>query len=306
VPSLTFVATINAVLYTGASPVFVDIESLHRPLISLADAAAKLTAKTRAVIVMHYGGYVTNGDAWRDFATSHGLLLIEDAAHAAGAPHAGVQGHAAAFSFYGNKNMTTAEGGMVTAVDEAILHRVRQMRGHGMTSGTFQRFSNRTVGYDVTMLGYNYRMDELRAAVGLAQLKNLLPWNAKRKALTALYMRSLKQRCPEIGLPFADWQDTAAQSSSHHIMAIVLPEGADRQHIIDHMREAGVQTSNHYPAAHQFSFYRSRFPSVCLPQTEQYAGRQLTLPLHPRMNEGHVDQVVSALANAMAAISQEA
>lgn len=306
VPSLTFVATINAVLYTGASPVFVDIESLDRPLISLADAAAKRTAKTRAVIVMHYGGYVTNGDAWRDFATSHGLLLIEDAAHAAGAAHAGALGHAAAFSFYGNKNMTTAEGGMVTAVDETVLRNVRQMRGHGMTSGTFQRFSNRTVGYDVTMLGYNYRMDELRAAIGLAQLKNLLPWNAKRKALTALYVRSLKQRCPEVGLPFSDWQDTSVQSSSHHIMAVVLPEGADRQHIIDHMREAGVQTSNHYPAAHQFSFYRTRFPSVRLPQTEQYAARQLTLPLHPRMNEGHVDQVVSALANAMAAISQEA
>lgn len=301
VPSLTFVATINSVLYTGATPVFVDIESLERPLISIADAAAKCTAKTRAVIVMHYGGYVADRDAWQNFAASHGLLLIEDAAHAAGAEHAGTFGHAAAFSLYGNKNMTTAEGGVVISADETVLQNVRQLRSHGMTSGTFQRYSSRTVGYDVTMLGYNYRMDDLRAAVGLVQLKNLSLWNDKRRALTALYMRSLKQRCPEVGLPFSDWRDSSTQSSSHHIMSVVLPEDADRQLIIDQMRDAGIQTSNHYPAAHWFSFYRSRFPSVLLPQTERYSQRQLTLPLHPRMDEGQVDQVVSALANALAA-----
>src|SRR6266704_3723127 len=106
---------------------------------SLADAAAKCSDRTKAVIVMHYAGYLIDGDAWRDFAKSRHLLLIEDAAHAAGLDRAGTFGDAAVFSFYGNKNMTTAEGGMVVARDPKVRDRIRQMRAHGMTSGTFQR-----------------------------------------------------------------------------------------------------------------------------------------------------------------------
>jgi dTDP-4-amino-4,6-dideoxygalactose transaminase len=300
-PSLTFVATVNCVLYAGATPVFVDIEALDWPLISRVDAAAKCTARTKAVIVMHYAGYLSDREAWREFANSRGLLLIEDAAHAAGAEQAGTFGCAAAFSFYGNKNMTTAEGGVVTAADESVVETIRQMRNHGMTSGTFQRFSNRTVGYDVTMLGYNYRMDELRAAVGLAQLKKLTSWNDKRRTLTQLYMQWLSERCPSVGLPFANWRASAEQTSSHHIMPIVLPDNADRQSVIDGLRDVGIQTSNHYPPAHQFSFYRDRFPSVHLPQTEEFARRQVTLPLHPRMEEWQVERVADALADELGA-----
>ncbi len=113
VPALTFVATSNSVLYTGATPVFVDIESFDVPIMSLEDAAAKCTAKTRAVIIMHYAGYIADRDAWRAFADSRGLFLIEDSAHAVGADRTPVYGDAAVFSFYGNKNMTTAEGGMI-------------------------------------------------------------------------------------------------------------------------------------------------------------------------------------------------
>jgi dTDP-4-amino-4,6-dideoxygalactose transaminase len=300
VPSLTFVATINSVLYTNATPVFVDIESLDKPLISCADAASKCTDKTRAVILMHYAGYVADRDIWRHFAKSNGLLLIEDAAHAAGADRAGTFGHAAAFSFYGNKNMTTAEGGVVTAFDADVLDNVRQMRNHGMTSGTFQRFSDRTVGYDVTMLGYNYRMDDLRAAVGLAQLAKLPGWNRKRRSLTECYMKLLQELCPEVVVPFRNWQASSQVSSSHHIMPVVLPEHADRRDIIEHLRERGIQTSNHYPAAHQLSFYRNLFPSIFLPQSERFAKRELTLPLHPRMDEAQVEHVVAALAGALA------
>jgi dTDP-4-amino-4,6-dideoxygalactose transaminase len=298
VPSLTFVATVNCVLYAGASPVFVDIEGLDWPVISLTDAAAKCTARTRAVILMHYAGYVAEREAWRHFARSRGLLLIEDAAHAAGAEQVGTFGNAAAFSFYGNKNMTTAEGGVVTSPDRSVLENVRQMRNHGMTSGTFQRFSNQTVGYDVTMLGYNYRMDDLRAAIGLTQLRKLKIWNDKRRTLTQLYMGCLKERCPALGLPFGERKEPPPPSA-HHIMPVVLPEEADRQKVIDALRDVGIQTSNHYPAAHRLSFYRDRFPSVHLPQTEEYARRQLTLPLHPRMDASHVDRVATALKTAL-------
>jgi dTDP-4-amino-4,6-dideoxygalactose transaminase len=295
VPSLTFVATANSVLYAGAVPVFVDIESFDIPLISLADAASKCTTRTKAVVVVHYGGYLVDRDAWRAFADSRGLLLIEDAAHTVGTAWAGLLGDAAVFSFFGNKNMTTAEGGMVVARDPDVLARVRQMRSHGMTIGTLQRLSSRAVTYDVTTLGYNYRMDDLRAAIGLVQLRKLDRWNDKRKLLTEAYRRFVAAYCPGVSLPFS-----RTRASSHHILPAILPTGVDRQLVADKMRDAGVQTTVHYPPVHAFSWYRSRFPSVRLPQTEEFALRELTLPLHPKMEEWHVETVVQALAQALA------
>ena len=299
VPSMSFVATANSVLYTGAAPVFVDIESMEQPVISLADAAAKCTAKTKAVIVMHYAGYLVDKAAWRHFADSRGLLLVEDAAHAAGAEDVGTIGHATAYSFYGNKNMTTAEGGMVTAEDPAVLERIRQMRGHGLTIGTFQRLTNRAVNYDVTMLGYNYRMDELRAALGLTQLKNLAAWNQKRKVLTAIYIDLLSQRCPAIDIPFAQTQTAHRQKTANHIMPIVLPANVQRQNVINALRDAGIQTTMHYPPSHLMTMYQERDPTVRLPVTEEYSDRELTLPLHPKMEATHVEQVVAALEMAL-------
>ncbi len=210
VPSLTFVATANSVLYTGATPVFVDIVSPEFPLMCLDDAAAKCTKRTRAVILVHYAGYLADQKLWQDFARDRGLMLIEDAAHAAGVPGAGSFGVAAAFSFYGNKNMTTAEGGAVIASEKALCERIRQMRGHGLTAGTFQRHSSATPGYDVTLLGYNYRMDELRAALGLVQLQKLHEWNHKRKVLTEAYRMFLRERTPQIKIPFAQQDGVSA------------------------------------------------------------------------------------------------
>lgn len=295
VPSLTFVATVNSVIYAGATPVFLDIESLDVPLVSCADAAIKCGPKTKAVIVMHYAGSLVDRDAWREFADSRRLLLIEDAAHAAGVHGAGVFGDAAVFSFFGNKNMTTAEGGMVVARDQEVLGRVRQMRSHGMTIGTTERLRRRMVTYDVTTLGFNYRMDELRAAIGLVQLKSLTRWNETRKMLTDAYKASLKTWCPDVSLPFS-----RPRPSSYHILPALLPKGADQQHIADRMRDAGIQTSLHYPPVHWFSWYRSRFPSVRLPHTEEFALRELTLPLHPRLEESQVESVAEALAKALA------
>ena len=148
VPSLSFVATANAVVYAGATPVFVDVQSLNAPLISLADAAAKLTPKTRAVIVMHYAGHLVDGAAWCEFARQHGLVLIEDSAHAVGAGRLPIFGDLAVFSFYGNKNMTTAEGGMVVARRPEVLARVRLARSHGMTTSAVDRLLGHAM-YDV-------------------------------------------------------------------------------------------------------------------------------------------------------------
>ncbi len=294
VPSLTFVATANCVLYAGATPIFVDIESLETPLMSIEDAAAKCTQRTRAIILMHYAGYTAQLSEWRDFARQRGLFLIEDAAHAVGAKDVGRFSDGAAFSFYGNKNITTAEGGVVLAQSSEVLDRVRQMRGHGMTSGTVQRLTSRTPNYDVTMLGYNYRMDELRAAIGLAQLRRLAAWNAKRKTLTELYRVLLDEHCPAADVPFS-----RNAASSNHIMPVVLPESAERQNVVAHLRDAGIQTTIHYPPVHELSFYRSRLQSAHLPKTEEFARRELTLPLHPKMESLQVEAVVAALSSAL-------
>ena len=195
VPSMSFVATASVVVHAGAVPVFVDLDGLDRPHLSLADARARITPQTRAIIVMHYGGYPVDMPAWRALADEHGLLLFEDAAHAAGLTGpVGTLGDAAAFSFFTNKNMTTAEGGMVLVGDEDRRTRVRLLRSHGMTASTLDRDRGRAVGYDVVECGHNYRMDELRGALGLVQLDRLPAWNQTRRALTAGYRAALAWR----------------------------------------------------------------------------------------------------------------
>jgi len=294
VPSLTFTATVNAVLYCGATPVFVDIEGMDEPHLSFADAETKLTSKTKALIVMHYAGYLANMKAWRAFTDRRGLYLIEDAAHAPATDDVGRLSDAAAFSFFTNKNMTTSEGGMVLAKDSEVFQHIRSMRSHGMTTGTLDRHEGHAFSYDVTMLGYNYRMAELGAAMGLVQLARLQEWNAYRKKLSDYYRVILKEQIPKITIPFSEAHETSA-----HIMPVLLPGDSDRQKVMQHLRDAGIQSSIHYPPVHRFSYYRERFPGISLPNTELFCSRELTLPLHPGLTESDVDRVVRVLKEAL-------
>lgn len=291
VPSLTFVATVNAVLYVGATPVFVDIESLREPHLSLEYASRRVTEKTRAVVVMHYGGYPVDVEKWSEFAGEQGIYLVEDAAHAPGCRTVGERSDVTAFSFFSNKNMTTGEGGMVLARDPAVRRRVRAMRSHGMTSTTLDRHKGHAHSYDVPLLGFNYRMDELRAAVGSVQLENLNKWNARRRDLSDHYRKLLAKACPEVVIPFTEETETVA-----HLMPVLLPEGGHREKIMDGLRNAGIQSSIHYPPVHGFSHYRNRFPGVALPMTERFSSLELSLPLHPSMTESDVAHVVGSLA----------
>ncbi len=294
VPSMTFVATVNAVLYTGATPVFVDIESLTTPHISLEQASLLCSERTKSVIVMHYGGYPVDMSAWKQFSDERGLLLIEDAAHAPGAPGVGLLSDASAYSFFSNKNMTTGEGGMVIVRNKAVHERIRAMRTHGMTTTTLDRHKGHAYSYDVTMLGFNYRMDEARAAMGLVQLERLSIWNQRRIELSARYRKLLGQACPKACVPFSANQDNVG-----HLMPIVLPEKTDRQRVMDVLREAGIQSSIHYPPVHWFSYYQSRFPDSRLPMTEQFSERELSVPLHPSMQDADVDRVVEVFSSAL-------
>jgi dTDP-4-amino-4,6-dideoxygalactose transaminase len=222
------------------------------------------------------------------------LFLIADAAHSAGLAQAANFGDAAAFSFYGNKNMTTAEGGMVVSNRPEVLGRARQMRSHGMTSGTFQRHQRGAPRYDVTMLGYNYRMDELRAALGLIQLGHLAVWNERRRELVARYTEALATACPTILVP-----ELHGSGSAHHIMPIVLPADIDRDGVIASLHADNIQTSIHYPPVHTFSFYKTWLPRMRLPKTEEFCRRELTLPLHPAMHDQDVERVVSRLVTVL-------
>jgi dTDP-4-amino-4,6-dideoxygalactose transaminase len=292
VPALTFVATSNVVLHCRATPVFVDIEDVTVPHISIADAERKITSRTRAVMLMHYGGYIIDVVKWREFADKYGLLLFEDAAHAAGMAGIGIHSDAASFSFFANKNMTTAEGGMMIIRDRSRHERARLLRAHGMTASTIDRARGRAVGYDVIDCGHNYRMDELRAAIGLAQIERLLAWNDTRRVLTLLYREVIKNNVPELVVPFLSEHPTAA-----HIMPILLPERTDRKRVMHLMREQGIQTSVHYPPIHHFSYYQEAVPTPALPQTERFCERELTVPLHPTLSKSDISRVVETLAH---------
>jgi dTDP-4-amino-4,6-dideoxygalactose transaminase len=287
VPSLSFVATANAVVYCGATPVFIDISSLDVPLMSVEDAADRCTKRTKAVIVMHYAGYLSDANAWREFADQRGIFLIEDSAHAVGGARSRIFGDLAVFSFFGNKNMTTAEGGMILGANEGLMAQARICRGHGMTTSTVQRLNGQGI-YDVTMLGFNYRMTELSAALGLVQLQKLAGWNARRKALSGQYKQLLNGS--GVIAPFA-----TPRQSTHHIFPVLLPESANREHVTAALRRDGIQTSFHYPPIHRLSWYRDRDAHVHLPVTEMFSSRELTLPLHPKMDVAQVEGVAAAL-----------
>lgn len=301
VPSLSFVATANAVLYTGASPVFADITSLEDLTLSPEDVERHITEHTRAIIVMHYGGYPCVMQEIMAIARRHGLAVVEDAAHAPGASQSGKMigtlADVACFSFFSNKNLATGEGGMLVTDRDDLAERLRIMRSHGMTTLTWDRHHGHAHSYDVVDLGYNYRIDEIRSALGLVQLDKLALNNSRRRMLTADYRRLLAG-VPGLAMPFSEHPGTSAC----HLAPVILDEGIDRHAVIEKLREEGIQTSIHYPPIHQFSYYQQRLGTqgTTLPLTEAVGLREITLPLHPGMETEDVETVALALCSALA------
>jgi dTDP-4-amino-4,6-dideoxygalactose transaminase len=325
-PSLTFVATANTIVQTGATPVFADVESWDRPLLDTADVERKLTPRTRAVVAVHYAGHPCNMADLADLARRRNLRLIEDCAHAPLAEwegrKVGTFGDAGVFSFFSNKNLSTGEGGMIVTDDPSLAERFALLRSHGMTHQTLDRHKGHAFGYDVVELGFNYRYDEIRAAIGMVQLAKLESNTARRAECAARY-RDLLREIAWIQIPFAgqrvassesdlsdqsdpsdpsDRSDSpAAPRSVHHIFPIILLDGAPpRDRLMRFLRDRGIQTSIHFRPVHDFSFYRRRFPTFdgALPVTSALAPRLLTLPLYPTLTPAQQDKVVSALAAA--------
>ncbi|HVF63582.1 MAG TPA: DegT/DnrJ/EryC1/StrS aminotransferase family protein [Casimicrobiaceae bacterium] len=304
VPSLTFVATANAVRYCGARPVFADVASLDDWNVGAREFDRALTPATKAIIVVHYAGYPCDMEAIMALARRRGLAVVEDVAHAPAATlddiALGAWGDAGCFSFFSNKNLTTAEGGMVTSRRPELAERLRWLRSHGMTAPTLDRHKGHSFDYDVVALGYNYRMSELNAALGLVQLAAVEARNEKRAALTRTYRERLS-RLRDVTVPFATFRG----KPSFHIMPVLLPPSVSRYEVMSSMREAGVQTSIHYRPIDTFTAYVEAGLGPCpdVPLTHRIGERGLTLPLFPSMTGDQLARVCDSLEAALAKVS---
>jgi dTDP-4-amino-4,6-dideoxygalactose transaminase len=298
VPSLTFVATVNAVRYVGADPVFADIVSMEDLSLDSEDVQRKITDRTKAIMVMHYGGFAVAMDKITAIASKNDLAVIEDAAHAPAAKfgdeYLGTIGDVGCFSFFSNKNITCAEGGMLVTRREDLAARSRLMRAHGMTTLSFERAKGHATSYDVVELGYNYRLDDVRGALMLAQLKKLPADIAARKVIRAAYEKELAD-VAEIAVPYLGF----AHESSHYIMPVVLRSGgaARRDEVRRKMAEKGIQTSVHYPAVHRFSIYEPYLTE--LPETDHVVDHEITLPMYPALTEEQVRHICGALRDSL-------
>jgi dTDP-4-amino-4,6-dideoxygalactose transaminase len=300
VPSFTFAATAAAVLYCGATPVFAEIVSRKLPSLDPNDVERRITPRTKAVCVVHYAGYAGAADRLSELCSERGIALIEDVAHAPSATlhgrKLGTWGLAGAFSFFSNKVLSVGEGGLLCTDDDDVAEFVRSRRSHAMTSGTWDRHSGRTDTYDVVGLGFNYRLDEPRAALLLSRLRGLEEDIARRRELTARY-RELLGEIEGIVVPF---EDEDIPGSSCYVMPIMIEQDGRQAEISSRLRELGIQTSIFYPSIHRFSAYRERFPDVSLPITELASRTELTLPFYPHMTDEDQVRVATALREALA------
>jgi len=304
-PSLNFVAAANAIAHTGATPVFCDIRGDDDLNLDPADVEAAVTPATKAIVVLHYGGFPCDMEAVYELAERHGLIVVEDAAHAPGARWrgrpCGSLGRVACFSFFANKNLPMGEGGMIVTDDDEVADRLRLLRSHGMTTLTWERHRGHASAYDVVAQGFNYRLDELRAAMGLVQLRRLPAENEARSRIAARYRESL-DGTEGFAMPFGELEEGSV--SSHHLAVVLAPDG-QRDVLRAILSDRGIQTSVHYPPIHRFTQYAELGARRALPRTEAVSGRLLTLPLFAHMSDEQLEAVIAALLDRRGSVQEE-
>jgi dTDP-4-amino-4,6-dideoxygalactose transaminase len=303
-PSLTFAATAAAVVHAGATPVFADICGTAEPWLSPQSAEAAIGPRTRAIIHVPYGGHPGEATTLRELADAHSLTLIEDAAHALGARvgerAVGTFGHLGAFSFFANKNLALGEGGAVVTSDERLASRARLLRSHGLSADTWARHTGEAWDYEVLEPGFNLRLDEPRAALGLLLLGRLEHDNRLRATLAQNYVDALEKLdgvLPGIG-PDERQGAGSGLRSAWHIFPLLLDRGLDRRRFRGCLADAGVQTSIHYPPLHQTRAFAAA-AGGSLGATEEYALRTVTIPLFPHMTEAQQGRVIEAVTEAV-------
>lgn len=293
-PSLTFVATVNAIRYVGASPVFCDICSYEDLNIDPVKIEKLITGKTKAIVVMHYGGFAVDMDAVMDIAKRYNLKVVEDSCHGPLSEYKGKKlgtiGDVGCFSFFSNKNISTGEGGMIVTNRKDLLDKTKLLRSHGMTSMSYERSKGHSTTYDVVELGFNFRMDDIRASIGIVQLDKIINDLEKRAIVREQYIKGLKD-VEEIIIPFLNYKEF----SSNYIFPILLKDSDinKREDIRDKLHKKGIQTSVHYSSVHRYSIYKKY--DVSLPITEYVSENIITLPMYGKLMENDIQFVIDSL-----------
>jgi dTDP-4-amino-4,6-dideoxygalactose transaminase len=298
VPAFTFLATAHAPRYVEAVPVLADVVSCESPNLSVDDVAARITPRTRAVIAVHMCGYPADVPALRALCEERGLALIEDAAQALGARVdgglAGTAGALGCLSFFSKKQLCLGEGGMVLTADEELARRVRLLRSHAMTSGTWDRHRGHEDSYDVVDIGFNFRLDEPRAALGLSRLPRVGDAISHRRAV----VREYRARLGGLDGVTLMWDDAAVEAGSHFAFPILFSSSSARAAARNVIAAQGVQTTR-YPVLHELTEYASYATYGSLPAAEAAADRHLALPLSSHTTPEEIALVVEAVRAAL-------
>ena len=307
VPAMTFVASANAIEHTGATPVLIDSEP-DTGLMDLAAAEAAITPRTKAIMPVHLAGRPIDLDRIAALRDRYGLLVVEDGAHAIGAEWGGrkIGGHGnpTAFSFYVTKNISTGEGGAIATDDPFVAAEVERLALHGLSLGAWKRFSDRGFRhYDVVKPGFKYNLTDIAAAMGLHQLPRLDGWITRRAELSRRYDEQLA------GLPVRTPPAPDADTTHAHHLYLVEVESDDdgeaRDAVLDGLTRRRIGAGVHYRGVHLHPYYRERYDlrTEDFPVATRISNRTLSLPLSPRVTEGDQDDVVAALAEALAEAS---
>lgn len=303
VPPITFVSTVHAILYNNAAPVFVDVYP-DTLCIDVEDMERKITEKTKAVIPVHYGGHPCEMDEIMEIAHKEGLIVVEDAAHACGSEYKkrkiGSTGDATCFSFHAVKNLATGDGGMITTDNKEVYELLKRLRWVGIDKSTWER--TEAIGeamkserkeygkygwyYEVNELGYKYHMNDIAAAIGLVQLKELEKTNQRRREIVESYNQAFGD---------IEWIETPVEreyvKSAHHNYVIKTPY---RDELNLYLRDKGIATGVHYMPIHLQPYYRKQFYAG-VPVAEKVWTTLLTLPLYPDLTDEDFDYVVDSI-----------
>lgn len=301
IPDLTFAATASSIIQAEATPVLADIDEKTLN-ISVESIKKNINKKTKAIMPVHLAGLSCDMDKINDLATSHSLEIIEDCAHAIGTKfktkHVGNFGTVGCFSFYPTKNLTTIEGGMVTTNDKNIADFIRLARNHGISKSLMDRYkSGKPWEYDIETIGYNYRLDELRSALGISQLSKLKILNRKRFNLSLYYTDKLKD-FPGIVVP--DKQNL--KHSACHLYIIRLTKNAklSRDNLFYFLQKHGIETSVHYKPLHEFKLIKKNAKiKNSLHVTKKISDEILSLPLYPQLTRSNQNYIINTIKNAL-------
>jgi len=296
---LTFCATANAALYGGGTPVFADVRD-ETLTIDPEEVERRITPRTKALLPVDYAGHPADLDALLALADRHELIVIEDAAHALGAKYrsrmVGSISHMSVFSFHAVKHLTTGEGGMVTTNNGEFVQRLREVRNHGIDSDARARQADGQWHYEMTTLGFNYRLTDIACALGLAQLPRLPANLARRRAIAARYEKALAT-ISSLALPIV----AADVTSAWHLYPVRVDASMDRAEVFDALRAEGLGVNVHYIPVHLHPYYRSRFGyrGGEFPIAETASGRLISLPMFHGMTDEDVDDVILAVEKVM-------